>query len=106
MGLERVAHGVIGARDARIVQRIRSEGIVLDLCPTANWKCKAVASLPEHPLPRLVRDGVRCTLSTDSRTVAATDLNREYELAATLMGLSEPELAAVNQTAYDARFDR
>ena len=102
-GVERIAHGVIGARDPRIVERIRSEGIVLDLCPTANWKCKAVPTLAEHPLPRLVRAGVRCTISTDSRTVAATTLSHEFELAAE-MGMSDAELARCNETANAARF--
>lgn len=105
LGIERVAHGVIGARVPAIVDRVRSEGIVLDLCPTANWKCKAVEHLRDHPLPRLVREGVRCTISTDSRTVAATTLSREFELAATLMGMTEPELRACNETAHAARFD-
>lgn len=103
LGVERIAHGVIGARDPRIVQRIRTEGVVLDLCPTANWKCKAVASLAEHPLPALVRGGVRCTISTDSRTVADTSLSHEFELAAE-MGLSNEELRRCNETAYEARF--
>lgn len=103
LGVERIAHGVIGAREPRIVQRLRSEGVVLDLCPTANWKCKAVPSLAEHPLPRLVREGVRCTISTDSRTVANTTLTHEFELAAS-MGMTEEELRRCNQTAYEARF--
>jgi adenosine deaminase len=104
--VERIAHGVIGAREPRIVERIRSEGVVLDLCPTANWKCKAVPSLEAHPLPRLVRRGVRCTISTDSRTVAATTLSREFELAAERMGMTEVELEQCNRTAYDAAFGR
>ena len=103
LGVERVAHGVIGAREPRIVERIRSEGVVLDMCPTANWKCKAVPALAEHPLPRLVRAGVRCTISTDSRTVAGTTLSREFELAAG-MGMTEAELRACNETAYAAKF--
>jgi adenosine deaminase len=102
-GLERIGHGVIGARDPQVVERIRTEGVVLDLCPTANVKCKAVPTLADHPLPRLVRGGVRCTISTDSRTVAQTTLTREFELAQA-MGMSEDELRACNQTAYDARF--
>jgi adenosine deaminase len=104
LGIERVAHGVIGARDPRIVDRIRSEGVVLDLCPTANWKCKAVPSLEQHPLPGLVRGGVRCTISTDSRTVAATTLSDEFRLAADRMGMTEAELEACNRTAYEAAF--
>lgn len=103
LGVERIAHGVIGAREPRIVERLKSEGVVLDLCPTANWKCKAVPSLAEHPLPRLVRAGVRCTISTDSRTVADTTLSREFELAST-MGMSDEELQRCSATAYDAKF--
>jgi len=103
LGVERVAHGVIGARDPRIVERIRREGVVLDMCPTANFKCKAVAALPDHPLPRLVREGVRCTISTDSRTVAGTTLSQEFELMSRL-GMSDDELERCNNVAYAARF--
>ena len=103
LGVERIAHGVIGARDPRTVDRIRREGVVLDLCPTANWKCKAVPSLAEHPLPRLLRAGVRCTISTDSRTVAGTNLSREFRLAAE-MGLKEDELMRCNAIAYESAF--
>ena len=103
LGIERVAHGVIGAREPRIVERIRSEGVVLDMCPTANWKCKAVPALAEHPLPRLVRAGVKCTISTDSRTVADTTLSREFVLAEQ-MGMTEAELRTCNQTAYESAF--
>ena len=103
LGVERIAHGVIGARDPRIVERVRSEGVVLDLCPTANWKCKAVPTLAEHPLPQLISAGVRCTISTDSRTVADTTLSHEFELAAA-MGLSDDELKRCNEIAYEARF--
>ncbi len=103
LGVERIAHGVIGARDPRIVERVRSEGVVLDLCPTANWKCKAVQTLAEHPLPMLVRAGVRCTISTDSRTVADTTLSHEFELGSE-MGMTDDELRRCNETAYAARF--
>jgi adenosine deaminase len=103
LGVERIAHGVIGARDPRIVERVRSEGVVLDLCPTANWKCKAVPALADHPLPRLVRAGVRCTISTDSRTVADTTLSHEFELASE-MGMSDDELRRCNAVAYEAKF--
>jgi adenosine deaminase len=103
LGVERIAHGVIGARDPRIVERIKSEDVVLDMCPTANWKCKAVRTMAEHPLPRLVREGVRCTISTDSRTVAATTLSREFELMAGV-GMTDDELRRCNNVAYESRF--
>ena len=103
LGVERIAHGVIGARDPRIVERIRAEGVVLDMCPTANWKCKAVRTVGEHPLPRLVRAGVRCTISTDSRTVAQTTLSREFQLMSDA-GMTDDELRRCNNVAYESRF--
>ena len=106
LGVERIAHGVIAARSPAIVDRIRAEGVVLDVAPTANWKCRAVPSLAEHPLPRLVRSGVRCTISTDSRSVAAATLAGEFEICATQMGMSDDELMRCNITAYDAAFSR
>ena len=104
LGVERIAHGVIGARDPQIVERVRHAGIVLDMCPTANWKCKAVQSLAAHPLPGLVRAGVRCTISTDSRTVADTTLTHEFELMAGI-GMTDNELRQCNTTAYEAAFN-
>ena len=103
LGVERIAHGVLGAREPRVVELIRDRGIVLDMCPTANWKCKAVPTLAEHPLPSLVRAGVRCTISTDSRTVADTTLSREFELASA-MGMTDEELQRCNAVAYEAKF--
>lgn len=106
LGVERVAHGVTAASRPDLVARIRSEGVVLDLCPTANWKCKAVPALDRHPLPQLLREGVRCTVSTDSRTVADTTLSREYELCVSELGMTEAELAETDRIAREAAFDR
>jgi len=103
LGVERVAHGVTAARNPQLVERIRSEGVILDMCPTANWKCKAVPSIQAHPLPSLVRNGLRCTISTDSRTVAATTLSNEYALMSAA-GMTDEELRRCNKTAYESKF--
>jgi adenosine deaminase len=103
LGVERIAHGVIGARDPRVVDRVRREGVVLDMCPTANWKTKAVSSVSDHPLPMLLRAGVRCTISTDSRTVADTTLSHEFELMSGI-GMTDDELRLCNRIAYEAKF--
>ena len=104
LGVERIAHGVLGASDPAVVQRVRAVGVTLDLCPTANWKCNLVSRLEDHPLPALVRAGVRCTISTDSATVAKTTLSNEFELAHSRLGMSLEELRRCNETAFEARF--
>jgi adenosine deaminase len=103
---ERIAHGVSAATSPPLLERLRDSGVVLDLCPTANWKCKAVPELRLHPLPALLAAGVRCTISTDSRTVAGTTLSDEFGIAQDVLGLDEDTLRRVNLTAYEARFGR
>ncbi|HET7338025.1 MAG TPA: adenosine deaminase, partial [Candidatus Dormibacteraeota bacterium] len=61
-------------------------------------------SMAEHPLPRLVREGVRCTISTDSRTVADTTLSHEFELMSQV-GMTDDELRDCNNLAYESKFD-
>ena len=103
LGVERLAHGVTAAHDKAIIERVRAEGVVLDMCPTVNWKCKAIPRLKDHPMPGLVRGGVRCTISTDSRTVGNTTLTHEYEVLSGL-GMTDDELRTCNETAYAAKF--
>ena len=102
--VERIAHGVSAAASPELVKRLRDEGVVLDLCPTANWRCGAVPELRLHPLPELLAAGVRCTISTDSRTVADTTLSEEFGIAHDLLGLDDDTLLRCNLTAYEARF--
>ena len=59
---------------------------MLDVCPLSNLRTGAVASLADHPLPRLAAAGVRCSISTDDPAMFDTDLTREFE-AATAFGL-------------------
>jgi aminodeoxyfutalosine deaminase len=87
LGADRLRHGIRAEEDPGLVRELAGRGIVLDVCPLSNLRTRAVASLEEHPLPRLVAAGVRCSISTDDPAMFDTDLSRDYE-AATSFGLS------------------
>jgi aminodeoxyfutalosine deaminase len=86
LGADRLRHGIRAEEDAGLVRELADRGTVLDVCPLSNLRTGAVASLAEHPLPRLVAAGVRCSISTDDPAMFDTDLTRDYE-AATSFGL-------------------
>jgi aminodeoxyfutalosine deaminase len=81
---DRIRHGIRSVEDPELVAELRDRGIVLDVCPISNVRTGAVSSLEEHPLPRLLEAGVRCSVSTDDPAMFDTDLDREYEAAAAL----------------------
>ena len=91
---DRIRHGIRADEDRGLVAELAGRGTVLDVCPLSNLRLGIVRSLDEHPLPRLVGAGVRCSISTDDPALLDTGLNRDYE-AATSLGL-EP------RSLYDA----
>ena len=91
---DRLRHGIHADEDAGLVRELADRGTVLDVCPLSNLRTGAVRSLDEHPLPRLVAAGIRCSISTDDPAMFDTDLSRDYEAAESL-GLSP-------RAAYDA----
>jgi aminodeoxyfutalosine deaminase len=91
LSADRIRHGIRAIEDATLVEELAARGTVLDVCLTSNVATGAVSSLAEHPLPRLVAAGVRCSLSTDDPAMFGTDLGREHGIAASL-GVGEREL--------------
>ncbi len=87
LGADRLRHGIRAEEDPGLVRELVGRGTVLDVCPISNLRTGAVASLADHPLPRLVAAGVQCTISTDDPVMFDTDLTRDYE-AACSFGLS------------------
>jgi aminodeoxyfutalosine deaminase len=94
LGAVRLRHGIRAADDPGLLQEIADRRVVLDVCPISNLRTRAVASLGEHPLPKLLAAGAVCSISTDDPAMFGTDLSRDYEAAAQL-GLDP-------RAAYDA----
>jgi adenosine deaminase len=101
---ERIAHGPLAIDDPELVAELAARKVWLDLCPTSNVQANIVPTLAAHPFRRLMKAGVRVTLNTDDLTVADVTLSEEYARAVEHMGLTLPELWAVNTGAIEAAF--
>jgi adenosine deaminase len=95
-GVERIVHGVRAAGDPALVELLVERGIPLDICPTSNRAL--VPDLGVHPLPRLLKAGVRCALGTDDPGVIPTNLPGEWA-AARAMGLDDADLDLLARNA-------
>lgn len=100
----RLGHGVRAIEAPALVERLADHGVVLEVCPTSNIATGVYASYAEHPLPTLLRSGVRCTLSSDDPPYFHTSVGQEYGLAQTKMGLTREEVQACTRTALEAAF--
>ena len=101
---ERVAHGSRTIDDPTLMAELADRGITLDLCPTSNWQAGTHPTLADHPIARLARGGVPVTLNTDDTTVSDISLCEEYVNAIDVIGLTLPELWAIDRHALDVAF--
>jgi aminodeoxyfutalosine deaminase len=104
LGAERIEHGIAAVQDPRLLAHLADHGIMLDVCPTSNVALGVVPSTEAHPLPALVAAGVRVSINSDDPPMFGTDLNREYGIAAQLLGLDESGIVELARAAVDGSF--
>jgi aminodeoxyfutalosine deaminase len=104
LGAERIGHGTSSVRDPKLLEHLAEHRIALEVCPTSNIATRAVATLDEHPLARMVEAGVLVSVGSDDPPMFGTDLNQEYGVAARLLGLDERGVAALAKNSVEASF--
>ena len=102
LGADRIQHGVRAIEDPDLLRRLADDGTCLDVCPTSNVCLKVVPSIEDHPLPRLLEAGIRCSLNGDDPLFFGANLLQEYQLSRDKLGLSDEQLASVARTSIDA----
>ena len=89
---QRIGHGVRCLEDPTLVAELRDRQIPLEVCPTSNVCLGVVPSFGEHPLPRLLAEGLYVTLNSDDPPMFNTTLTDEYTRAATTFGFSVAQM--------------
>jgi adenosine deaminase len=98
----RIGHGVRCLEDPALVAELRQRQIPLEVCPTSNLCLKVTPRIEDHPLPRLLAEGLYVTLNSDDPAMFNTSLTQEYLLAARVFGLGKEEILALVRNAARA----
>jgi adenosine deaminase len=100
----RIGHGIASWGRSDLLDRLKREEVLLEICPTSNWLTHSVASLEEHPLPALYRAGVAVCLNSDDPNLMNIDLVHEYSLCARIYGFALRDFQALNRLALAHSF--
>ncbi len=85
LGAARIGHGIrladaIGdAQRSALVDEARRRGAHFEVCPTSNVHTGAAASIAEHPIVALWREGLSVGVNTDNRLMSRITLSSECE---------------------------
>ncbi len=95
----RIGHGVRCLEDLALVAELRERQIPLEVCPSSNVRLGVVPSFAEHPLPRLIEEGLYVTLNSDDPPMFNTTLTDEYLLAVAHFGFDADTLEKLSLNA-------
>lgn len=100
----RIGHAIRCLEDPALVKELRERQIPLEVCPTSNVCLGIVDSLANHPLPRLIHEGLYVTLNSDDPALFSTDLNTEYQNISNEFGYSQSEIQRLIKNGIQASF--
>ena len=100
----RIGHGIHCLEDPTLVADLRARQVLLEVCPTSNVCLKQARCIEDHPLPRLLAEGLFVTLGSDDPPMFNTTLTEEYLKVARVFGFGGDEIKALALNGVKASF--
>ncbi|MEO6349289.1 MAG: adenosine deaminase [Candidatus Limnocylindrales bacterium] len=104
LNVERVDHGIRAMEDPAVVEMLRARQIPVTVCPLSNVALRAVDSLAEHPLPRMLEVGLIATVSSDDPPYFGGYVDANYRALSEQLGMSDAQIERLALNSFDAAF--
>ncbi|GAA1759478.1 adenosine deaminase [Streptomonospora arabica] len=93
LAADRVGHGVGATGDPYLLERIATQGVTLEVCPSSNVALGVYDELGRVPLRRLFDAGAPIALGADDPLLFGPRLAEQYRIAREVFGFDDGELA-------------
>jgi adenine deaminase len=104
LGVDRVDHGVRCAEDLLLVKHLASQRMPLTVCPLSNIKLRVFATMAEHNLGDLLKQGLCVTLNSDDPAYFGGYLNQNYIAAFEALALTARDAWQMAANSFEASF--
>ena len=102
--VDRLDHGNRSLEDDGLVARLAREQMTLTVCPLSNLKLCVVKAMDEHPIDRMLAEGLRVTINSDDPAYFGGYVNANYRAAAEARGLGVDQLAVLARNSFLGSF--
>ncbi|HJR76986.1 MAG TPA: adenosine deaminase [Nitrospiraceae bacterium] len=76
--VDRIDHGNHSLEDPTLVQRLTDEGKTLTVCPLSNLKLCVVKDMDQHPILKMLKQGLKATVNSDDPAYFGGYVNDNY----------------------------
>lgn len=102
--IDRLDHGNRSLEDPGLVKRLADEGMTLTVCPLSNHKLCVVGDMANHPIDRMLGEGLRATINSDDPAYFGGYVADNYRAVAAARGLAKAELATLARNSFTGSF--
>jgi adenosine deaminase len=102
--VDRLDHGNRSLEDPILVRRLAEEQMTLTVCPLSNLKLCVVPDMADHPVDRMLAEGLRVTLNSDDPAYFGGYINDNYLAAAQGRGLGPAQLIQIAENSFKGSF--
>ncbi len=104
LGIDRLDHGNRSLEDPVLTARLARTGMTLTVCPLSNLKLRVVDAMVDHPIDRMLREGLRATINSDDPAYFGGYVADNYRAAAEARGLDRDDLALLARNSFLGSF--
>lgn len=102
--VDRIDHGNASMQDPVLIDRLVAEQMALTVCPLSNTKLCVVADMKNHPLPLMLKAGIKVTINSDDPAYFGGYINANYEAVSPLLADDPLLLAQLARNSFSASF--
>ena len=104
LDIDRLDHGNRSLEDPVLTARLARSGMTLTVCPLSNLKLCVVDDMADHPIDRMLREGLRATINSDDPAYFGGYIADNYRAAAAGRGLDRGDLALLARNSFLGSF--
>ncbi|CAL1705236.1 unnamed protein product [Somion occarium] len=101
LGTKRIGHGFSLYKHPKLMSICRERGIAIEACPISNEILRLTSSMPMHPLPALLNQGVPIALCSDDPAVFG-NMGLTFDYFQVLVASETTGLLTLGQIARDS----
>lgn len=104
LNISRIDHGNRALEDKSLIQYLSDKQIPLTVCPLSNLKLKVVDKLENHPLKKMINNGLLVTINSDDPAYFGGQLVDNFIQLTDAVDLSKNDITELAKNSFKASF--
>lgn len=104
LNVNRIDHGNAAIHDPLLMQILAEKHIPLTMCPISNLRLNVIKSLSEHPMKRMLSNGICVTINSDDPAYFLGYASDNWAAVSQVLDLTPAEILQLAINGVDASF--